>query len=284
MILVTGHRGFIGSHLCQTLKEKNLDFVGYDLVEGDDIRDLEKFASVFRKNQIQQVIHLAALAGVRAGEADPDSYITTNITGTNNLLRLAKENRIKHVIFFSSSSIYGDQNPPNSEIEAYKPRSIYGFTKVAGEMLMKMSTVPSTIVRPFTVYGENGRAEQVVYKWLAQIKRGEPISFYGDGTTKRGYTYVGDLIEGVLKILERGPKNETETYNLGGREITSLEDLLQIFQKNIPQKFAVERLPMPGVDIVQNWADISKAEKELGYNPDTNFAQKIGEIIDFELK
>lgn len=279
-ILITGSEGFIGDRLC----EKVDSFHSYDLLFGDDIRDKYKLEDHFQKYHFDTVIHMAARAGVRMGEAHPDEFISTNVNGTLNLLNLSKKYGVKHFIFFSSSSVYGNQQSPNKETDPLQPIGVYGSTKAMGEMLVKGSGVPYTIIRPFTVYGENGRLDQVIFKWIQQIKLGLPITVYGDGSSKRGYTYVGDLVDGVLKVLDKGAENKT--YNLGGHQIITLGELIDLFVPYLPEKYkdALQRLPMPKEDVYENWGDISKAKNRLGWSPNTDFKTKVAEILKYELK
>ncbi len=285
MILVTGHEGFIGKRLTHELSINCLDWIGYDLEDGDDIRDYFKVNKVFRENNIDTVIHLAARAGVRTSESFPDEYITTNIIGTNNLLKSAEEYGVEKFISFSSSSVQGGSPSPNKESDPVSPDSIYAVTKATSEMLVKNSTIPErTVVRPFTVYGECGRKDQVIFKWINQIKAGRLITFFGDGETKRGYTYVGDLVKGVVKIvLNKGERKEFEIYNLGGSQIVTLKELLSIFQDVFPS-LIVKKLPLPKGDVRENWADIDKAKRELGFSPDTDFKKTVTNIIISETK
>lgn len=302
MILITGHKGFVGGHLTERLKnygfvKDNLDgtidlsvnsikensgWIGFDLVDGDDIRNKYELAKVFAIHRIDRVIHLAAEAGLRRGERYPDEYITRNIIGTRNLLELAEENNVKHFIFFSSSSVFGGQTPPFGESSPLKPDCVYGMTKAAGEVLCYISPIPTTIVRPFSVYGENGRGDQVIYKWLNQIKAGEPISFYGTGNSKRGYVYVGDLVDGVIKLIDRKPKDNYETFNLGGQEIITLNALLKVF-KSVFKGLKIKKYPLPKADALENWSDIDKAQTALSWYPNTDFKKKVKEIIEKEL-
>lgn len=280
MILITGHKGFVGGHLTKRLNKK--DWVGFDLVDGQDIRNKYELAKLFAIHRIDTVIHLAAEAGLRRGERYPDEYITRNIIGTRNLLEVAEDNNVKHFIFFSSSSVFGGQTPPFNEQSLLQPDCVYGMTKAAGEVLCKISPIPTTIVRPFSVYGENGRGDQVIYKWLNQIKAGEPISFYGNGKSKRGYVYVGDLVDGVIKLIDRKPDNNYEVFNLGGQEIITLKALLKVF-KGVFKGLKIKKYPLPKADALENWADIYKAKEVLWWRPDTDFKQKVKEILEKEL-
>lgn len=279
MILVTGDSGFIGKWITFTLRTDEGEIaVGYDIEDGLDIRDKFSLYKVFNEHNIDTVIHLAARAGVRTSKYFPDEYISTNIQGTKNVLDVAEMFGVKHVIFFSSSSVYGSQTPPNSESQPLNPESLYAITKATGEMLCQASPVPTTVIRPFTVYGLHGRNDQVIYKWLNQIKAGKPITVFGDGTTKRGYTHVQDLVEGVIKVWKSGaPQSGHEVYNLGGDEVIELRQLIEIFKES--KEITIENRDLPQGDVVENWADISKAKKALHWEPVRHFKDEVLNII-----
>ena len=276
MLLITGHKGFIGSHLTKSLNEKNIPWVGYDLREGNDIRDLNKLDWFFEEHQIMEVVHLAALAGVRRGEEYRNEYLSTNVMGTDNILKMCEKYQVSRAILFSSSSIYGEGDG--------KPNSFYGMTKAMGELLPYRYDIKKVfIVRPFTVYGENGRGDQVIYKWINQIKNKKPITFYGEGTSERSYTYVGDLVDGVLLLLKEnaGERLSIETYDFGGKESITLRQLFNIFVEEL-DSFDVEYASKPKADVMKNVADISKAKRVLGYDPKANFNEKVRSIIKKE--
>ncbi len=282
MLLITGHTGFVGSHLTQHLKQRNIPFLGYSLDNGQDIRNMYELDQTFRYNSIDTVIHLAARAGVRQSKAFPEEYVTTNISGTQNVINCCEKYNVKKLIAFSTSSVYGNGTPPNKETDPISPQSVYTMTKAALESLCEITSVPTVVVRPFTIYGEHGRRDQVLYTWINQIKDGKPITFYGDGSSKRGYTYVGDLCEGVIALLNRTQTANHAVYNLGGNEITTLAHLLALFQEHIPG-LRINMLPRAKEDLAENWADISKARRELGFEPKTAFVDKIKEILHTEL-
>lgn len=281
MILVTGSAGFIGKKLCKALEEKGEEIFLYDIQHGQDVRDYFLLNKVFRENNFDTVIHLAARAGVRTSKEFPDEYISTNIQGTYNVLRCAEQYGVK-VVFFSSSSVFGSQNPPNVESTPIQPESLYAITKATGEMMCKNSTAKTVAVRPFTVYGENGRKDQVIFKWLNCYKAGKLAPFFGDGKTKRGYTYVGDLVNAIVALLKLPEEQWPEAINLGGKDIITLEMLADIFVSVIPD-FKAEKLPLPNGDVVENYADTTLAKNllELTY---TDFADKVKEIISNELE
>ena len=282
MILVTGYKGFIGSRLTKELDERGLEWVGYDLEDDNDIRDKFKLYNLFLKEGITKVIHMGARAGVRTSELFADEYITTNIGGTRKLTEMAKLFGVKHFIFFSSSSVYGQTEEHNEEDDILNPDSLYGITKMAGEAVVKNADIPHTIIRPFTVYGENGRQDQLFFKWIRQIRTNQAVDFYGDGSTRRGYTYVGDFVDGVLKILEKGTTGD-ETYNLGGSKSVSLKEVLDIFKEQCPD-MKVREMPLPKGDVPDNMAVIDRARDSFGWEPKTDFKTKVKEIISNELK
>ncbi|MFH2018562.1 MAG: NAD-dependent epimerase/dehydratase family protein [bacterium] len=285
MLLVTGYRGFIGTKLCEELKKQNIDFVGYDLIDGNDIRNKCQLDRFFEENQITRIIHLAALAGVRRGELYPEEYISTNILGTLNVADLAEKHKCERLVFFSSSSVYGKGSPPITENAEKIPRSLYGITKATGEnIIKKMTVVNGIIVRPFTVYGENGRRDEVVYKWLNQIKNNIAISVYGDGTSERGYVYIDDLVGATIKLLNIEMKGGTIDFNLGGNEVIKLSQIIEAFLQHFPKMKLPEYLKMPACDIEKNYADCSKAEILLGFSPKPNFIKNLYNILKIEKK
>ena len=275
MILVTGHLGFIGSHLTKDFGKKEIEYIGYDIgmCESQDIRDKFELEKAFAENNIDCVIHLAARAGVRMGEKYPEEFLSTNVLGTENILRMCEKYKVNKAILFSSSAIYGRNN---------EPISFYGMTKKMMEMLPIRYKIPSVfIVRPFTVYGENGRKDQVIFKWINQIKEGKPITFYGSGDVLRWYTYVGDLVNGIEGMIE-SEKTGIRFIDLAGSRAIELKELLEIF-KFILGDIKIDKLPLPDVDNVNNNPSGIGLE-EIGYNPKQNFEEKVREIIKKEFK
>lgn len=276
-ILITGHFGFIGKWLVDELTEYNLQ--GYDLIFGSDIRDKFRLYKLFSQNKFNYVIHLAARAGVRDSKLFPDEYISTNINGTQNIVELCEEFNVK-LIFFSSSSVLGGGDKLK-ESAIYNPRSLYAVTKMAGEYLFKNADIEGTIIRPFTVYGEDGRKDMVVYKWINQIKNNEPITFYGDGDSSRGYTYVRDLTNGIKQLIKKDLSGKN-ILNLGGNEIITLNELLAIFQE-YSKKIKINEIPRLKEDVKNASADISFAKELIGYNPKGQFKNHILSILKQEL-
>lgn len=277
-ILLTGADGFVGTKLWDVLELEGYEVIDYDLAYGDDVRDKFKLDRLFETENFDAVINLAARAGVRRGEKFVDEYFSSNVYGLRNLIDCAELYGVKKFIHFSSSSVFG--NKTTAKIyEAFpkKPKSIYGITKLSGELLLENSELDYTIIRPFTIIGERGRGDMVIYKWLNQYKTGKPITFYGNGASFRGYTYIGDIVDGVLKCLEN-EKARREDFNIGGNQIVNLNELWEIFKEVFPKAKKID-LPMPKCDQMYSVADTSKAKKVLGWEAKTNIKEKIKEIL-----
>jgi UDP-glucuronate 4-epimerase len=292
-ILITGHEGFIGTHLINKLKGSGIQWDGYDLINGDDVRNKLRLEKVIEAGNYDFVVHMAALAGVRRGEEYPDEYISTNVLGTKNIVDLCNRYKVK-LIFFSSSSVLGgnprdDENGLVEEMQ-YNPKSLYAITKVAGEQIVSQCTEKYFIIRPFTVYGENGRPDMVIYKWIHQIKKGLPISFYGDGTTTRGYTHVEDLVNALIVLMKKIERGEilvsSITLHLGGSEQIYLKDVFRTFvnyNKAKGKNVDVEYLPLPKEDVFDSFAYTGKAKILLGFEPKPNFNKILNKILQKEL-
>ncbi len=277
MILITGDAGFIGKRLVSLL-ETFSEVVGYDLQRGEDIRDSNKLWTVFEEIKPEIVIHLAAKTGVRKSKLFPEEYISTNITGTHNIVESCEMFGVKKLIFFSSSSVFGNTIPPVSETTIKNPISLYGITKVAGEQLVMASKIPSVIVRPFTVYGENGRKDSVLWRWIEQVKLGSPLTIYGDGRSYRGYVYIEDLIEVVSKLVQMIWPWNKEDFNIGGSEIIYLDDIIKIFRRIFPS-LREEWTPSQEGDIYQQYANTEKAKRILRFDPEPRFFEVVERII-----
>lgn len=278
-VLMTGDEGFIGSRLKQRLREAGHDVIGFDLKwgAGNDIRIKQDVETAFKLHKPTAVYHLAALTGVIQGEENPQAFMDTNVMGTDNMIEMSKKYGVEQFIFFSSSSIYGNQTPPNTEDVAMSPISTYGATKMMGELRVKDSGLPYTIIRPFTVYGEHGKKEMVIYKWLNRVQNELPLEIWGDGESKRGYAYVGDVASGAASVLDN-PAAIGEVFNLGGNEIITINQVAQVFKEVLGAK--LEYKPLPDWDIAENWANIDKARSVLGYEPKGQFIPKLTEILN----
>jgi UDP-glucuronate 4-epimerase len=306
-VLVTGGAGFIGSHLSRRLLSRgdrvtNLDefndfydpalkwtnikpFLGQDayaLVEGD-IRDRDLVNSLFRDGGFDVVVHLAARAGVRPSLAEPILYEETNCIGTINLLESARRHGPETFIFGSSSSVYGiNEKVPFSETdEINKPISPYATTKRTGELLCynynHLYGLRTACLRFFTVYGPAQRPEMAIHKFTNLIANGEPITMYGDGSSRRDYTYIDDIIDGVVASMDLAPA--FEILNLGGAETTSLSDLVNWIAEELAVEPKIEYLPDQPGDVPITYADVSKAERLFGYSPKVSIREGIRRFV-----
>jgi len=306
-IIVTGAAGFIGSHLCEKLlsqnhlvlgidnfdpfydkriKEKNLEnaFKGnsFKLFEVD-ILEKSKLSQIFRENQIDLVIHIAAKAGVRPSIKDPIGYYNTNVIGTLNILEVMKKNGVKKMIFASSSSVYGNNNKtPFSETDTVdNPISPYAASKKAGELLCHtyhhLYDFDIYALRFFTVYGPRQRPDLAIHKFSRLIRERKPIPFYGDGSSGRDYTFIDDIIDGIIAALER--LKGFEVFNIGESKIILLSQMISVLESALGKKAILERLPLQPGDVQLTYADISKARKMLNYQPKINFEDGIDEFV-----
>ena len=310
-ILVTGGAGFIGSHLVDRLLAEGLwrvtalddfnDFyaperkrenvrahlasAAYNLVEAD-IRDRETMARVFRETQFDCIVHLAARAGVRPSLSEPHLYTETNITGTLNLLELARASRVRHFVFGSSSSVYGiNAKVPFSEEDPIRqPISPYAATKAAGELLCHTYShlygIRSVALRFFTVYGARQRPDLAIHKFARLISEGRSIPVFGDGTTRRDYTYIDDIIAGVRAAIDYRA-SVYEVFNLGESRTVELNELIALLEKELGRRALIDRKPMQPGDVPQTFADISKARRLLGYNPQTQIEDGIHRFVQW---
>jgi len=284
MILVTGHCGFVGQHLVRRLVDLGIDWCGIDIKGrgnfNGDIRNNYDLECAFELNQVTQVVHLAALAGVRRSKLYPKNYIDTNILGTQNVVNMCQKYNAK-LINFSSSSVYGNlKKLPAVENSPKNPQSLYGITKLAAEQIVKNSRVQAITVRPFTIYGEEGRKDEIIYKWIEQIKANKPITIYGNASEScRGYVYVKDLIDVVVKMLQEDWDYGVSNFNIGGSEVIYLKQILDLFLKEFQGKISTHQIERPKEDVVNQYADISRANKLLGFDPKPKFLENVTKII-----
>lgn len=309
-ILVTGGAGFIGSHVCRRLlqeghsvtviddfndyydpaiKRSNIASLGsgVKVVEGD-IRNRDQIQQLFTGGKFAAVIHLAARAGVRPSVQDPQLYIDTNITGTHHLLEASRQHGVGRFLFASSSSVYGlaKTSPFSEELPLPQTLSPYAATKLAGEHLCgnyaHLFGLRVVCLRFFTVYGPGQRPDLAIHKFTDAIHKGLPIPQYGDGSTRRDYTYIDDIVQGVMGAFAyEGPL--FDIFNLGENQTISLTTLIQEIEKGLGKKAVIERLPEQQGDMPLTSADITKARALLSYNPRTKIAEGIPKFIDWYL-
>ena len=254
-----------------------------------DIRDKNKLEKIFEKENPEFVINLAGLAGVRPSLEKPLEYEEVNVRGTMNILEICKKLGIKKFIQASSSSVYGNnKKAPFKETDIVDfAISPYAATKksceVIGHVYYKLYNIDMFQLRFFTVYGERQRPDLAIYKFTKMILEGKEIPFYGDGNTKRDYTYIDDIVDGILKSIDYLFKNKNvyEIFNLGESHVVSLKEMVETIEKVLGKKAVLDKQPMQPGDVEKTYADISKAKEILGYNPKTNFEDGIKKFVDW---
>jgi len=306
-ILVTGGAGFIGSHVCEALlargervvaldsfdsfydpaiKRRNLEACrahrNFQLVEGD-IRDAAAVDRLFAAHRPETIIHLAARAGVRPSIEQPLLYQEVNVHGTAILLEAARRQAARRFVFASSSSVYGNNTKvPFSESDNVDhPISPYAATKKAGELLCHtyhhLYGLDITCLRFFTAYGPRQRPDLAIHKFARLIEAGRSIPFFGDGSTRRDYTYIADIVDGVLRAADRC--KGYHIYNLGESEPVSLRELVAALERALGRQAVLERLPPQPGDVSQTYADIARARAELGYKPSTRLEVGLARFV-----
>ena len=257
-----------------------------------DIRDKEGLEKIFAKHKIDGVIHLAALAGVRPSIEKPLEYEEVNVKGTMNLWELCKEFKIKKIICASSSSIYGNNiKIPFSETDNVdRPISPYAATKkcteILGHVYHHLYGINMIHLRFFTVYGPRQRPDLAIHKFSKHISENRIVPFYGDGSTSRDYTYIDDIIDGIMKSIHYLEKNNEvyEIINLGENEVITLEEMLAAIEENLEKKAQKKLLPIQAGDVHKTNADITKAKTLIGYHPTTRFQNGIKKFVEWFLR
>jgi UDP-glucuronate 4-epimerase len=311
-VLVTGAAGFIGSHLCERLIARGDSVTGLDnfdpfydpavkraniaglirssrftLIEGD-IRDKAAVGAILERVKFDVVVHLAARAGVRPSIADPAGYVDTNINGTVTMLEAARAAGIRKFVFASSSSVYGNnEKTPFSETDNVDfPISPYAATKKAGELICytysHLYGMDLTCLRFFTVYGPRQRPDLAIHKFAGLIEQGKSIPMYGDGSMRRDFTYIDDIIDGVVAAMDRC--GGYHIYNLGESRPVRLDELIAALSTALGKKAILDRQPEQPGDVRQTYADVDKAVRELGYQPKTHLAEGLMEFVTWMRK
>jgi len=321
--LVTGGAGFIGSNLCESLlkagnkvtildnfndyydpqikrnnisevkllmRNSNIPEERLEVIEGD-IRDKQVVKDIFTKG-LDIVIHLAAMAGVRYSIDKPELYYDVNIMGTLNLLEACKTYGVKKFIFASSSSVYGNNKKvPFSESDFVdNPISPYAATKKAGELLChtyySLYDISVACLRFFTVYGPRQRPDLAIHKFTNLMLENKEIPFYGDGSTQRDYTYITDILDGIIKTIQwiDKPEKKFDVFNLGESSTISLKEMVETIEEELGIKAKLKVMPMQPGDVNRTNADISKSKQVLGYAPSTEFREGIRKFIEWKLK
>lgn len=316
-ILVTGAAGFIGSFLSKRILEstKNTRVIGVDCITdyydislkeerlsmlssfGEhfvfikaDIADKNAMEKIFSENKISVVVNLAAQAGVRYSIDNPDSYIHSNIIGFYNILELCRHHPVEHLVYASSSSVYGTNKkvPYSTEDKVDNPVSLYAATKKSNELFAhayaKLYKIPCTGLRFFTVYGPMGRPDMAYFKFTNKLVKGEAIQIYNMGDMKRDFTYIDDIVTGIVNVMQKTPC-ETEdgapykVYNIGNNSPESLMYFVETLEKCLLNEGIItepakkELLPMQPGDVYQTFADVSDLEKDFGFKPSTSLEE-----------
>jgi len=302
-VLVTGAAGFIGSHAVEALraagygvvgvdnfcdfydrrwKEANIKTAKIDVAEMD-ITDGPAIAGLVAKVKPHAILHLAAMAGVRPSIERPVYYSKVNVEGTTHLLQAAIENKVQKFLFASSSSVYGNQKkvPFSEEDDVNEPISPYAATKRAGELICHsfwhLYRMPISCLRFFTVYGPRQRPDLAIHKFTRLIAAGKPIPMFGDGSSSRDYTFVADIVRGILAALERCERYRI--YNLGGSEPVTLSHLVSELERALGKKAIIDRKPAQPGDVERTFADLSRSTAELGYKPQTPLTEGLKKFV-----
>ena len=322
-ILVTGAAGFIGFHVVKRLLERGDEVVGldnindyYDVnlkyarlaetgitrediepgnpVQGEryplyrfvrmNLEDRERLPELFAR-----VINLAAQAGMRYSLENPFAYVDSNLVGFVNVLECCRHHGIQHLVYASSSSVYGlnDKVPFSEEDRVVDPVSLYAATKKANELMAscysRLYGIPATGLRFFTVYGPWGRPDMAPMLFAKAIMNGEPIKVFNKGDLSRDFTYIDDIVEGVLRVLDKVPEGNGdrrhEVYNIGCSSPVKLMDFIECLENALGKKAEKTYLPMQPGDVYRTYADTSKLEREVGYQPSVTLEEGVGEFV-----
>ena len=335
-ILVTGSAGFIGSNLVKRLLEQYNDslIVGFDncndyydvslkeyrlkelesiksnndyfFIKGD-LADKSLLESLFVKYKFDIVVNLAAQAGVRYSITNPDAYINSNVIGFYNILELCRHYPVEHLVYASSSSVYGGNKkvPFSTDDKVDNPVSLYAATKKSNELLAhaysKLYNIPTTGLRFFTVYGPAGRPDMAYFGFTNKLIKGETIEIFNYGNCKRDFTYIDDIVEGIIRVMEKAPEKKSgedglplppyKIYNIGNNNPENLLDFVQILSeelvraKVLPSDFDFEAhkklVPMQPGDVPVTYADISDLEKDFGYKPSTSLKEGLRKFAEW---
>ncbi len=316
-VLVTGAAGFIGMHVAQRLLTRGDTVIGIDNLneyydpklkhariaqltphtgfkfELMDIANRPAMANLFQTEKIDRVVHLAAQAGVRYSLQNPHAYVDSNLVGFVNVLEGCRQNAVKHLVYASSSSVYGGNTKmPFSEDDSVDhPVSLYAATKKANELMAHSYShlygLPTTGLRFFTVYGPWGRPDMAYYLFTKAILANQPINVFNHGDMKRDFTYIDDIVEGVLRVTDRAaipsPKSLVpyRVFNIGNHEPVLLLDFIACIEKKLGQEVLKRLLPMQDGDVPATYADMKALSEWVGFSPATSITQGIDKFIDW---
>lgn len=317
--LVTGGAGFIGYYLSKALLEKGMrvvgldnlndyyevslkearlailkEYPGYHFVKGD-LADKNAVFSTFENYRPDIVMNLAAQAGVRYSIDNPDAYIHSNIVGFFHILEACRHYPVEHLVFASSSSVYGGNKkvPFSTEDKVDRPVSLYAATKKSNELMAysysKLYQIPLTGLRFFTVYGPLGRPDMAYFKFAKKIMAGEPIQIYNHGDMRRDFTYIDDIVKGIESVLEKPPaKDENgaayKIYNIGNNKPEKLMDYIAVLERCLGKEAKKEYLPMQPGDVYETYADVQDLMDDFGFKPSTTIEEGLGRFAEWFLE
>lgn len=308
-ILVTGAAGFIGAEICRKLAGEGYRVIGLDnlnslydtrlknhrlnllqdlpefrFIKGD-ITDEDALESIFNNNQLDAVINIAGVPGVRLSVENPWLFVSSNTVGTLNLLDCCRRHEVKKFLQASTSSVYGDNAPyPTPEsADTTHPLQPYAVSKLASEQMCyayhSLHGIDATVLRFFTVFGPCGRPDMAIFRFIKWIDEGQPVLVNGDGTQTRGFTYVGDIANGTLAALRHS--FGYEIFNLGGHESISINDLIIKIENLVGKKASIRYQPMMKADMTANLADITKARSRLNWHPEVSLDEGLKRTVDW---
>ncbi len=319
-ILVTGAAGFIGMHVAKKLLEQGSEVVGLDNLnpyydvslkedrlsqlkpnplfrfEQIDLADRDRMAHLFATEEFEFVVHLGAQAGVRHSITNPHAYIDSNIVGFMNVLEGCRHVRVRHLVFASSSSVYGsnDKVPFSVADPVDHPVSLYAATKKANELMAHsyshLYAIPVTGLRFFTVYGPWGRPDMAYFKFTESILKGKPIEIYNYGKMQRDFTYIDDIVEGVLRILGRPPqvkeaggisRAQYRIYNIGNNRPVELMHFVNVLETCLGKKAVMNLMPLQAGDVLTTHADVDDLIREVGFQPDTPIETGLARFVEW---
>ena len=314
--LVTGGAGFIGFHLSKSLLDKGAAVIGFDnlndyydvqlkndrlavlkgyenytFVKGD-LSDKDDVFRLFREYTPQVIIHLGAQAGVRYSIDNPDAYMQSNMMGFFHILEACRSFRVEHLVYASSSSVYGgnEKVPFSTEDQVDEPVSLYAVTKKSNELMAhaysKLYDIPVTGLRFFTVYGPYGRPDMAYYKFTQKILAGEPIQIYNNGDMYRDFTYIDDVVQGMENILCNPPACNDKgvryrLYNIGNNKPEKLMDYIEVLERCLGKTAVKEFLPMQPGDVYQTYADITELMRDYGFKPSTTIKEGLSRFVQW---
>lgn len=315
-ILVTGAAGFIGFHLSKRLLTEGITVIGFDNINDyydtslkyarleilskypnftfikGNLADKSAVESIFREYHPEIVVNLAAQAGVRYSIDNPDVYIESNIIGFFNILECCRHYPVKHLIYASSSSVYGNQEktPFSTTDDVSKPISLYAATKKSNELMAytyaHLYGIPATGLRFFTVYGPYGRPDMAYFKFTNAIMKGESIMIFNNGDMLRDFTYVDDIVEGIVNLLEYIPRADAQgakykVYNIGNNKPENLMHFIEVLEKCLGKEAKKEFLPMQAGDVYQTFADVDDLVSDVGFKPKTGIEEGLKRFAEW---